>query len=30
MEAEGLVEGFVINEDGEQGKDVEEMGLYTC
>ena len=28
MEAEGFVQGFVVNEDRKEGKDVEEMGLY--
>lgn len=27
MEAEGVVEGFVVDEDGEEGKDVEEVCL---
>jgi hypothetical protein len=27
MESEGLVEGFVVDEDREEGEDVEEMGL---
>ena len=27
MEAEGLVEGLVVNEYGEEGEDIEEMGL---
>tara|TARA_R110002060_G_scaffold27241_3_gene37069 strand:+ start:1633 stop:1734 length:102 start_codon:yes stop_codon:yes gene_type:complete len=27
MESEGLVEGLVVDEDGEEGKNVEEMGL---
>jgi hypothetical protein len=29
VETEGLVEGFVVYEDGEQSEDVEEMGLKT-
>ena len=27
VETEGLVEGFIVDEDGEEGEDVEEMGL---
>ncbi len=27
MEAERLVEGLIVNEDGEEGKDIEEVGL---
>ena len=27
MEAEGAVEGFVVDEDGEEGEDVEEVDL---
>jgi hypothetical protein len=28
VEAEGFVQRFVVDEDREQGEDVEEMGLY--
>lgn len=28
VEAEGLVKGFVVDEYGEEGEDVEEVGLY--
>ena len=27
MEAEGLVQGAIVNEDGEQGEDIEHMKL---
>ena len=29
MEAEGLVEGFVVDENREEGEDVEEMSLES-
>ena len=29
VEAEGLVERFIVDEDGEEGEDVEEVGLHS-
>lgn len=29
METKGLVQGMVVDEDREQGEDIEEMGLQT-
>jgi hypothetical protein len=30
METEGLVERFVVDEDGEESEDVEEVDLIKC
>lgn len=30
VEAEGFVEGLVVDEDGEEGEDVEEVDLRKC